>query len=365
MSGESDVQKTLRCLQKGALDFLDKPISLPRLLTSVKNALNIYNVKNSAQKRNNILFKSVKMKDVIERIKKLAVLNETILIYGESGTGKELVADNLHLFSNRYSMPIYKVNCNSLNSNLVESELFGHVKGSFTGADYNKIGYFEKADNSTLFIDEIGDFDLNLQSKILRALQEKKITPVGSTKEVEIDTRLVFATHRDIEKMVKESSFRQDLYFRLSTFVIIIPPLRDRLEDIDELAPHYLNSFLSENNLSYKYFGENAIEKLKDYSYPGNVRELIKIIKNAAFFTEGEIITPDNIEFGNTNEKYDIWSITKDMSLSESKSKFEKELIEKRLKEFDNDIQKTADSLNLIKNNLYRKLKQYGIDYHD
>jgi len=361
MSGESDIQKTLSCLKNGALDFLEKPVSLPRLITSVKNAFELYNTKSSVQARFNILGESKIIKNVIKRIKKLALLKESILIYGESGTGKELVAENLHLFSNRFSKTMYRVNCTALNSNLIESELFGHKKGSFTGAEKDKKGFFEMADKSSLFIDEIGDFDYGLQSKILRVLQEKKITRVGDSNEINLDTRYIFATHNNLEKMVDDEHFRQDLYFRLSTFTITLPPLRERLEDIDILASHFLNSFLKNNNLRFKEFSESALDKLKQYHYPGNVRELIKIIKNAAYFSSSEKIESDDIEFKSKNESEKIWELTRDMTLFESKNFFEKQLILKRLKLHNGNIENTAKSLGILRTNLYRKFKQLSI----
>ncbi len=357
ISGESDVLKTLSCLKNGAIDFLDKPISLARLITSVKNAVTLYNSRNKMLFGSEIIGNSDSIILLKKTIKKLAMLKENILIYGESGTGKELIAENLHLFSDRNTKSICRVNCGALNSNLIESELFGHKKGSFTGADRDKIGYFELAQDSTLFIDEIGDFDLNLQVKILRVLEEKKITRVGETKEININAKLIFATHKNLEKMVKNGEFREDLFFRISTFVITSPPLRERLEDIELMAARFLNSFCRENNLEYKKLSDKAIIKLKEYNYPGNVRELIKIVKNAAYFCENEIIEPENIEFKSIDRDDSIWQITKDMSLNEGKKYFEKEFINRRLKKFDNNIKKTADSLKLIRNNLYRKIK--------
>jgi two-component system nitrogen regulation response regulator NtrX len=361
MSGESDVKKTLSCLKKGALDFLEKPISLPRLLTSVRNAFSLFNSKESALSRHKILGETDIMKQVIGRIKKLATLNESVLIRGESGTGKELVAENLHLFSERYTLPFYKVNCTALNANLIESELFGHKAGSFTGADKDKTGFFKAADKSSLFIDEIGDFDQNLQSKILRTLQEKKITPVGSTKEIDVNTRLIFATHHPLEKRIEENQFREDLFYRISTFTIDLPPLRDRINDVNMIAQHFLDEFLFENNLPYKAFSEEAIDKLKSYTYPGNIRELSKIVKNVAFFSDQEIIGPDDIQFNLSGNQADIWNQVKDMNITEAKNHFEKQFLIRRLKAYNNDIQKTAESLEIIKNNLYRKLKQHNI----
>jgi len=257
-----------------------------------------------------------------------------------------------------------KVNLTALNVNVVESELFGHKKGSFTGATEDKKGFFEVANQSSLFIDEIGDFPLNLQSKILRVLQEKKIMVVGSTKEVEIDTRLIFATNKNLETMIKEATFRQDLYFRISTFTVELPPLRDRLEDIDILAPHFLNDFLIENNLEYKVFSPDAIEKLKQHHYPGNIRELAKIIKNSTLFSENEVITAQDIEFQTEQQQMDIWLKTRNLSLTESKKCFEKEFLIKRLKQMNRNIEKTAESLGIIRNNLYRKLREYDIEWN-
>lgn len=250
MSGESDIKKTLRCLTLGALDFLEKPVSLARLLTSIKNAETIYNSRLSIEKQYSILGNSPIIQNTINKIRKLALLNESVLIFGESGTGKELAARNLHLYSNRYSKPLSIVNCTALNSSLIESELFGHKKGSFTGADKDKKGYFEIADKSSLFIDEIGDFPLVLQAKLLRVLQEQKINPVGSNNEIEIDARLIFATHQNLDKLIEEKKFREDFFFRISTFTVTMPPLRDHLEDINIIATSFLDKFLSENNLT-------------------------------------------------------------------------------------------------------------------
>lgn len=361
MSGESDVNKVLNCLKLGALDFLDKPVSLPRLLTTVKNAETIYNSRVSTEKQYSIMGNSKAIKNTVAKIKKLAMLNESVLILGESGTGKELAARNLHLFSNRYSKEMQMVNCTALNTNLIESELFGHLKGSFTGATNDKKGYFEIANKSTLFIDEIGDFPLELQVKLLRVLQEKKITPVGSSNSLDIDTKLIFATHQDLEKQITEKKIREDFFFRISTFSVKMPPLRERLEDIDVLANHFLQSFLSENNLKYKEFSESALSKLKEYNYPGNIRELIQIVKNGAFFSNGEKIEADDISFTRSNDDSDFWDITDKMELSAAKTYFEKILIERRLQQKSNDIEKTANSLGMIKNNLYRKLNNHNL----
>ncbi|HEX7510127.1 MAG TPA: sigma-54 dependent transcriptional regulator [Chitinivibrionales bacterium] len=363
ISGESDIPKTLACMRQGALDFIEKPVGLPRLITSVRNAMDLYNIKSASRDKCRILGKSRIMQEIIARVKKLAGLNESVLITGETGTGKELIAENLHLFSKRYSLPMVKVNCSALNPNLLESELFGHRAGSFTGADRNKKGFFEAAHGSALFIDEIADFPLNLQSKILRTIQEKIITPVGSTDEIPVDVRLVFATHRNLKEMVRSGLFREDLFFRISTFTIELPPLRERIEDISELAPFFLNRFLAENALPLKLLSVEAMAKLKEHHYPGNIRELSKIIKNAAFFSEADTITAQDVNFHAGPGNGEIWEKTNRLSLIESKDIFEKELIQRRMKSMGNDVRKVAESLGMIRNNLYRKLKHYGIKY--
>lgn len=362
MSGETDIKKTLSCLKLGALDFLEKPVSLARLLTSVKNAEIICSSRVSAENQFNILGNSNIIKETIKKLRKLANLKENVLIYGESGTGKEMAAGNLHVFSDRYSKPMSTVNCTALNSNLIESELFGHKKGSFTGAVDDKVGYFEKAHKSSLFIDEIGDFPLELQAKLLRVLQENRITPVGDSHEIEIDTRLIFATHKNLNDLIKENKFREDFYFRISTFSVTMPSLRERIEDVEILSKHFLEKFLSENSLGYKYFSSEAISKLMEYNYPGNIRELIQIVKNSAYFSDGEKITPEDINFANKGNSLNIWDITKKMDLTQAKRYFEKELLTRRLNSMSNHIENTAESLGMVKNNLYRKLKTHGIE---
>jgi two-component system, NtrC family, nitrogen regulation response regulator NtrX len=363
ISGESDVQKALACLRLGALDFLDKPVSLPRLITAVRNAMDLYNIKTSARDKSRILGDSRITQNIIGKVKKLAGLSENVLITGESGTGKELIARNLHLFSKRYSLPMVTVNCSALNPNLLESELFGHKAGSFTGADKNKKGVFEAAERSTLFIDEIGDFPIHLQSKVLRVIQEKVITPVGCSEEIPVDVRMVFATHRNLRDMVAAGTFREDLYFRISTFTIEVPPLRDRMEDVDALAPFFLSRFLMENGLPLKELTSEALAKLKEYHYPGNIRELAKVIKNAAFFAETDCVLPGSIDFSPQAGAADIWVKTQNLSISESKEYFERELLVRRMSRANNDVKKAAESLGLIKNNLYRKLRYYSIDF--
>ena len=360
ISGESDIEKTLKCMKLGAMDFIEKPVSIPRLITSVKNAITLSKMKQSLQENRTLIGNSKAISTLRSRIVKLAKLNEPVLITGESGTGKELVAENLHAYSGRFSEKYLKVNCTALNSNLVESELFGHKKGAYTGASSDKKGYFEIADKGTLFVDEIGDFNPDLQAKLLRVLQEKIITRVGDTEERRINTRLLFATHQDLEKLIEEGTFRNDLFFRISTFKIQVPALRDRIEDIPDLADHFLKAFIAENNLSFMEFSTDSIAKLCEYTYPGNIRELISIVKNAATFCDTERIGADMIEF-DSKKNNDFWRDLRNLSFRESKAILERELIRKRLEYFGSDVNLTAESLGMHPNNLYRKMKDLGI----
>ncbi len=365
ISGETDFKKTLNAINAGAIDFIEKPISLPRLLTALKNGVALYENKSERFQKYEILGNSHEVKELKQKVRKLATLNEPVLIYGESGVGKELVAQNLHLYSRRSSKLLKEINCTAFNSNLIESELFGHLKGSFTGATTDKIGVFEKSHESSLFIDEIGDLPLDIQIKLLRVLQEKRITPVGSSEDQLIDSRLIFATHRNLRERIDSRQFREDFYFRISTFSIEIPPLRNRIEDIDQLAPYFLTSFLKENGLPFKEFSGDSLSKLKEFHYRGNIRELIQVVKNAAFFSTSEIITPDSIHFTTPMDNNEIWQRTEKMSLLEAKSYFEKEFLQRRLRVSGNSIEKCASSLGVIRNNLYRVLKKYDIEWKE
>jgi two-component system nitrogen regulation response regulator NtrX len=365
ISGESDTQKVLSCLKAGASDYIEKPVSLARLLTTVKNAVSLHHYRSDARSRSHIIGSSDAIVKTIQRIRKLAVLNETVLIRGESGSGKELVADNLHLLSYRATAPFVKINCTALNPNLIESELFGHQAGSFTGASSPKRGLFESANGGTLFIDEIGDFPIHLQSKILRVLQEHTILPVGATTEIPIDIRIIAATHRDLETMVTEGTFREDLLYRIATFSVTVPPLRERISDIEELSYHFLHQFISSNNLPSMTFSPDALMKLKTYTFPGNIRELSSLIKNAAFNSDGTIIEPHHIDFGNGKRKEGFWIETDTLPLDDAERWFRKNLLSRRLKYNSNNVRKTAESLGILPTNLYRMLKGLEIGYSE
>lgn len=364
ISGESDLQKTLGCLKAGAVDFIEKPVSLPRLLTAVKNAAAVHHYRKEAQARCRIIGTSDPTIKMVERTRKLAMLSETVLIRGESGSGKELVAENLHQWSRSSDKPFIKVNCAALSPTLIESELFGHRAGSFTGANTNKKGLIEAANGGTLFIDEIGDFPLHLQSKILRVLQERTILPVGATSELTVDVRFIAATHRDLESMVAAATFREDLLYRIATFTVTVPPLRERISDIDELAPFFARQFTASNNLPLVTFSAAALSKLKTHHYPGNIRELASTVKNAAFNCSGTTIGPEHIDFGSNSRKDGFWKEIEKLTMDDALQKFRCHLLSRRIEEHGN-VRKTAESLGILPNNLYRLLKAHGIDYSE
>jgi transcriptional regulator with PAS, ATPase and Fis domain len=297
------------------------------------------------------------------RMRKLAVLGDSVLIRGESGTGKELIAENLHAFSPRRDKPMRKLNCAALSPGLVESELFGHKAGSFTGANRDKAGLFAVADSGTLFIDEIGDFEPGLQAKFLRVLQEKTMLPVGAVEETTVDVRTLFATHVDLEKAMEDGRFRRDLFFRISTFTLMLPPLRDRLEDIDVLAPFFVDRFLAENGLPAKGLSASALDKLKEYAYPGNIRELAQIVKNAAYFCEGDLLTDADIELKGIAGGEGFWEGLRKTPWDRSKAAFERELLRRRLRDAHGNVAKAAESLGILKTNLYRKLREHGLGW--
>lgn len=362
MSGESDIYRILDCINQGAHDFLEKPISLPRLMTTIQNTERWVALRQQSADHAALIGDSAAMQDLRFRIKKIAKVSETVLIRGETGTGKERVAENLYLYSNRFGRPFLKVNCAAFNAELLEAELFGYQKGSFTGADGDKVGILGRAEGGTLFLDEIGDMPLDLQIKMLRAIQEKKIRPIGASEEVPIDVRFICATHQDLDRLIRENKFREDLYFRISTFVLDVPPLRDRGDDIRGLAQVLLARFCDENQLGPKRFTDRALDELSTDRYPGNVRELMNRIKNIALFSDDQEI--DAIGYSESmSVDPDTLASTDQLPLSEAKPVLERALIRRRLQKFGGNIELTATDLGVLPTNLYRKLRELDIRY--
>ena len=311
ISGHADIETAVSCLKEGAYDFISKPIDINRLITSVKNALDkslLLSANVSLQNENKTLKKKVNkkyqmigesaaLKKIQDMIDKVAQSDARVLITGPNGAGKELVAHAIHAQSERSRGPMVEVNCAAIPSELIESELFGHVKGSFTGAIKDKQGKFELANHGTIFLDEIGDMSLIAQAKVLRALQESKVSPVGSDKEIKVDVRVLAATNKNMQKEIEAGRFREDLYHRLSVIEIYVPPLDDRKEDIKILVEHFAKNVSEEYGTALKTFGEDAIETLKSFSWTGNIRELRNVVERLIILGGNPVTAEDVTSF--------------------------------------------------------------------
>jgi two-component system nitrogen regulation response regulator NtrX len=376
MSGHGTIETAVKSTKMGAFDFIEKPLSLEKLLVIIKNALAMQRLRAENDSLRELAFQdqemtgnSPSMSKLKEQIKLVAPTNASVLISGENGTGKELVARSIHYHSLRRSKPFLEINCAAIPEELIESELFGHEKGAFTGAVAQKKGKFDLADGGTIFLDEIGDMSLKTQAKLLRILQERKFERVGGTRTVEVDVRVIAATNKILEEEIKAGNFREDLYYRLNVVPFTVPPLRDRKEDICLLIDHFLSIFCHREGRDHKVFTSEAFTLMKNYDWPGNVRELKNIIERLV------IMTPDTTIQVNHLPSYmaDIDTIREagvpirenvlDRStLREAREEFEKEFIVQKLEENQWNISKTAESIELERSNLYRKIKSYGIN---
>ncbi len=373
ISGHGTIETAVQCTKLKAFDFIEKPLNLEKVLITIKNAIefkkikeeNVY-LKKSFLKDEIILGNSEPIKRLLEDIEKIAPTDSWVLITGENGTGKELVAKLIHKKSKRKDKPFIDVNCAAIPEELIESELFGHEKGSFTGATEQKKGKFDLANKGTLFLDEIGDMNLKTQAKILRILQEQKFERVGGTEVIEVDVRVIAATNKNLEEEIKKGNFREDLYYRLNVVPIYVPPLRERREDIPVLAKYFLNKFSYEKDGKNRFLSKEAINILQNYHWPGNVRELKNLMERIVILVEKEEITEYDIlkyirpQNGKINDFEKI--IGGFRSLSEAVKFFEKVFIEKKIKEFNGNITKTAEAIGMTRRNLYRKIKNLGIE---
>lgn len=367
ISGRSKISAAVDALKAGAFDFLEKPVDPDRLLAVLRNALerkNLYEDKEELiqqlTKNYTLIGNSSALQRIRRQIETLANTDAKILITGESGVGKEPVAAALHYHSSRSSKPFIKINCAAIPQELLESELFGHRKGAFTGALRNYEGKFLLADGGTLFLDEIGDLNINLQAKLLRVLQDGEIEPVGTSEVIKVDVRIISASNKDLEQMANKGNFRNDLLYRINTIVIEIPPLRERIEDIQAIAEHYLHKFAENYNKRLVAFSPSAIMQLQQYKFPGNVRELIHIVEKIAIFTKNHVIQPDDVLHAlNRSHKQD--NLYYEMTLEEARNTFEKNFIIEKLKENDWNTSKTAKILSLDRSHLFKKMKKLDI----
>ena len=377
VSGHGDVATAVEALKKGAIDFIEKPLDQNRVLVSINNALREKRLvqENSALHSQlsqswRLLGKSPLMAALREQVEKVAATDAAVLITGENGTGKEVVARRIHLSSARAGGAFVPVNCAAIPAELIESELFGHEKGSFTGAHERRIGHFEAADGGTLFLDEIGDMPLAAQAKVLRALETHEVTRVGGTQSIGVDIRTLSATNADLAQAVEDKSFRMDLLYRLNVVPLRVPPLRDRLEDVPELAEHFLAEAARRSGLSAPELEPGALELLTSLPYPGNVRQLKNLLEGASVFADGSLSRsaieqilaggpaladsrPGALPAGENPFEAPTFEQFKDQS--------EALFFRKKLDEFEGNVKRTAENLGMQRSHLYKKLSRYGL----
>ncbi|MFI5088314.1 MAG: sigma-54-dependent transcriptional regulator, partial [Terriglobales bacterium] len=367
ISGHANISLAVQATKMGAFDFLEKPLSIEKTLILVKNAAEArrLRVENRDLKRQQpksvIAGDSIPMKALRQQIGLMAPTNGRVLIFGESGTGKELVARAIHAESERYEAMFVEVNCAAIPEDLIESELFGHRKGSFAGASADKEGKFQKADGGTLFLDEVGDMSLKTQAKVLRTLDEQSFTPVGGDEVVTVDARVIAATNHDLEDEISKGNFREDLFYRLNVIPFYVPSLRERPEDVPLLARHFLKEFSSQYSRRTKEMTDDAIDALMRYSWPGNVRELKNVIErivimNPAVTKLDRKHLPPLVYRDTSRRGGDGFS-----TLHQARAAYERDFILKTLDQNHGNVSRTAEVLGLERSHLYRKMKTLGI----
>ncbi len=375
ISGHGTIETAVEATRKGAWDFLEKPLDTDRVLLTLRNALERRGLERENERlrteveaRHEIVGESPAIRAVMDRVEKVAPTDARVLIMGENGTGKELVARALHRLSPRASGPFVEVNCAAIPSELIESELFGHIKGSFTGAVADRAGKFEQADGGTLFLDEIGDMSAAAQSKVLRALQEGVVNRVGGSSAIRVDVRVVAATNKDLEAEIEEGRFREDLYFRLNVVPIHLPPLRERPGDIPLLVRHFAERASEQQRLPARAFSPAALERLAELPWPGNVRELRNTVERLMILgTSDEIGEEDVRHLGGAGREQVLgaYGLLEAESFADFKARAERAYILSRLRANDWNVSETARSIDMPRSNLYKKIEKYGIVRED
>lgn len=370
ISGHGSVETAVRATKLGAFDFIEKPLSLDRVLLVIANGLKQKQLEDENRRLRAEMHERFEMVGENEAIQALrrqidraAPSNGRVLIYGENGTGKELVARRIHVLSRRASGPFVEINCAAIPDELIESELFGHIEGAFTGAVSDKRGKFELADGGTLFLDEIGDMSLRTQSKVLRVLQEQTFQPVGSTEDINVDVRVIAATNKDLQEEIAAGRFREDLYYRVNVIPFNVPPLRARRDDIPLLAEHFLKEAAVEYSERPRKLTPEALARLTAYHWPGNVRQLKNVCERVMIMASGEEISEADLEpiVGVEGREGDT-SPDADLALREARDLFERRFILTKLRELGGNVKRTAEALGIERSHLYRKMKAYGID---
>ena len=369
MSGQAHIEMAVRATKLGALDFLEKPISTEKLLLTVENALRLRRLESENEQlrqrlgKHEIVWKGEAMRRVMAQVERVAASETRVCILGETGTGKELVARTLHERSSRTSGPFVTLNCAAVPAELIESELFGHEKGSFTGAAGRHVGKFEQAEHGTIFLDEIGDMPLQMQAKLLRVLEENEIERVGGEKPIRVDVRVLVATHRNLEAQVKEGKFRQDLFHRIYVFPLVLPPLRERREDIPTLVAHFAAQVSAQNGWKPVPFTPETIVRLQAHPWPGNVRELRNMVERLMLLAPKGQVDLETAELalpqGAVTTSY---TGNESGPLAERVQGFERDVILAELKRHHYNVTSAAKALHLERSHLYKKAEQLGID---
>jgi len=370
ISAHGSVENAIKATKLGAFDFIEKPIDREKLLLSVRNAVEQSNllkenkeIKKTLEGEGEILGKSKAVKNLLEMIEKVAPLDTRVLITGENGTGKELIARAIHAKSPRKDKPLIEVNCAAIPNELIESELFGHEKGSFTGAVQQRIGKFELANHGTIFLDEIGDMSLQAQAKVLRAIEDGNIERVGGGKKIKVDVRIIAATNKKLREEIEKENFREDLFHRLNVIPINVPPLRDRLEDIEILVNHFSNDIIRKHKKPEVVFSKDAIQLLKGFNWSGNIRELKNIVERIIIIIDKKDISKTDIEILLSPGQVSMDEIIEGSnSFQEFKEKAERAFILKQLNANNWNISKTSEILEIQRSHLYNKMKKYEIE---
>ena len=371
ISGHGTIQTAVEATQLGAYDFLEKPLDTDRILVTLRNALQHCELqeenerlRQTIESRYEIVGKSYAIKALIEKIERLAPTPARVLVTGENGSGKELVARAVHRLSARADEPFVEVNCAAIPSELIESELFGHMKGSFTGAIADRAGKFEQADGGTLFLDEVGDMSLSAQAKVLRVLEDGVVTRIGGAKPISVDVRVIAATNKNLETEIGEGRFREDLYYRLNVVPVAVPPLRERREDIPLLVAHFVNVLSAHEGMAPRAFTPDAIARLSAFDWPGNVRELRNTVERILILASGSrigVADVDRFVGQRAAEQTSIGSLIECRTFEEFKEAAERAFLLAKLRETDWNVSETARVLDMPRSNLYKKIERYAL----
>ncbi len=369
ISGHGNIETAVRATKLGAFDFLEKPLTIQKITVTVKNAvqqrkleLEVHRLREESGPGPEIIGDSIPMKALRQQLKLMAGTNGRVLIYGESGTGKELVAHAIHALSPRSGEPFIEVNCATIPEEMIESELFGHRKGSIARAHEDKTGKFEKAHGGTLFLDEVGDMSLRTQAKVLRVLEEQRFEPLGAGEFVQVDVRVIAATNKNLELEIERGNFREDLFYRLNVIPFSVPPLRERMEDIPVLAAHFLKGFTTAYGRKPKELTAEAYAVLQDYHWPGNVRELKNLMERIVIMNPQAHIDARHIPLNPAKRSAAEKPVDQFASLQDVREAAERDYILKKLEETKGNVSRAAELLGLERSNLYRKMKALGID---